>query len=125
MNFDEKQRLARQNDTGLAASAIRLRAARKVVGKGQIDMAKEYGVTNKVLSNAENGLTYPSRDILSTLWRSYRIDFNFMINGDFAQLPADVQDRLFAALEVATSEWDRKEDSGRHPTSKQGAQPQR
>ena len=74
-------------------------------------MAHECRVTNKVLSNAENGLTYPSREILSTFWRSYRIDFNFMINGDFATLPADVQERLFPALEAATNEWGRKEGS--------------
>lgn len=113
MTPEEKQRLARQNDTGLEASAIRLRAARKIAGRGQSEMAAECGVSNTVLSNAENGLTYPGREILSTYWRGYRLDFNFLINGDFAQLPMDVQDSLFSALLVATNEWDQKESSGR------------
>lgn len=115
MTPTEKQQLARQNDIGLESSAIRLRAARIVAKRSQADMARECGVSNTVLNNAERGLTYPNRAILQTLWRSYRVDFNFMINGDYAQLPADVQDALFPALAAATSEWDQKEDSNRLP----------
>jgi transcriptional regulator with XRE-family HTH domain len=125
MTPETKQRLARQNDTGLAASAIRLRAARKLAGKDQREMAAECNVKNTVLSNAENGQTYPSREILSAYWRGYRIDFNFLINGDFAQLPLDLQERLFPALEDATNEWDRKENSGRSSGGSPPAQQRR
>jgi transcriptional regulator with XRE-family HTH domain len=125
MTPEQKQRLARQNDTGLVASAIRLRAARKIAGRDQRDMAVECDVSNTVLSNAENGLTYPGREILSAYWRGYRIDFNFLINGDFAQLPLDLQERLFPALEAATSEWDRKEGSGRAHTGSPPVQPRK
>lgn len=111
----EKQQLARQNDTGLVASAIRLRAARGVAGRGQTAMARECGVSNTVLNNAERGLTYPNRAILQTFWRGYRIDFNFMINGDYAQLAPDVQEALFVALADAASEWDQREGSDRTP----------
>jgi transcriptional regulator with XRE-family HTH domain len=113
MDFEEKQRLAHQNDTGLAACAIRLRAARGLTGKQANVLAKECGVSKTVYSNAENGLSFPNRDVMKHLFRAYRIDFNFMINGDFAQLPGDVQEQLFPALVTANSEWDRKSSSGR------------
>ncbi|MFC4668361.1 helix-turn-helix domain-containing protein [Seohaeicola nanhaiensis] len=111
MDFQTKQRLAHKDDTGLAACAIRLRAARAVTGKQAQQLAREVGVSKTVYSNAENGLTYPNRDVMKHLYRSYRIDFNFLINGDFAQLPGDLQERLFPALEVANNEWDRKSSS--------------
>lgn len=123
MTPEEKRRLARTNDIGLEASAIRLRAARKVAGKEQREIAREAGLRGQTpLSNAENGETYPSRQVLATYWQSYRIDFNFMINGDYAQLPADVQDAIFPALEAATREWARREDSGRRRNAEGGRQ---
>jgi len=44
-------------------------------------------------------------------YRAHRIDFNFLLHGDFAQLPADVQARLFAALEALSNAPDQTEDS--------------
>ena len=79
-----------------------------MTGKRSKDLAADIGVGKTTLSNAENGSTYPSRHMMRHLYRAYRIDFNFMINGDFAQLPGDVQDKLFAALIEANDEWDRK-----------------
>lgn len=118
MDFEEKQRLAHKDDTGIAACAIRLRAARSLTGKQAKDLAAECGVSKTVYSNAENGNSYPNRDVMRHLYRAYRIDFNFMMNGDFAQLPGDVQDALFPALEAANDEWDRRSSSGR---SQEGA----
>lgn len=123
MTLDEKENLARIGDMGLAAVAIRLRAARKVAGLRQQELAVAAGQKKQSLNNAEGGLTYPSREIMKVLYRAYRIDFNFILNGDFAQLPGDVQNALFPALEVATSEWDQKEDSGRTHSKPMRAQP--
>ncbi|MGR3599170.1 MAG: helix-turn-helix domain-containing protein [Heliomarina sp.] len=111
MNHADKERLAFTNDTGLMACAIRLRAARSVTGKQANVLAKECGVSKTVYSNAENGVSYPNRELMKHLYRAYRIDFNFMINGDFAQLPGDIQDALFPALEAAKNEWDRRSNS--------------
>ncbi|SET75707.1 hypothetical protein [Paracoccus homiensis] len=110
MDLEQKTKLARVNDMGLAATAIRLRAAYIVTGlPKQQDLAKASGISKTVLSNAMAGSTFPNRDVMKYLYRAHRIDFNFILNGDFAQLPGDVQDRLFPALEAATSEWDQKE----------------
>ncbi|WP_428924978.1 helix-turn-helix domain-containing protein [Marinibacterium sp. SX1] len=114
MHFETMTRLARTSDTGLAACAIRLRAARLFTGKQAQEIAKECGVSKTVYSNAENGISYPNRDVMTHLYRAYRIDFNFMMNGDVAQLPGDVQERLFDALQRANDEWDRKSSSDRH-----------
>lgn len=113
MDIEEKARLARVNDMGLAATAIRLRAAFMVTGLPQQgELAREAGISKTVLSNAMAGATYPNRDLMKYLYRAHRIDFNFLMNGDFSQLPGDVQDRLFVALQSANSEWDRREGSG-------------
>ena len=112
MDFEEKTQLARKDDMGLEACAIRLRAARATTGLAAKDLAAASGVSKTVYSNAENGSTYPNRDLMKHLYRQYRIDFNFLMNGDFVQLPGDVQEALFPALEAARNEWDRKQGSG-------------
>ncbi|WP_206612984.1 helix-turn-helix domain-containing protein [Paenirhodobacter populi] len=124
MDSDEKHRLAKFGEVGLEACAIRLRASRKVTGLQQKEMAAAAHVSKSVLNNAEMGLTYPNREIMQYLYREHRIDFNFMMAGLYAQLPGDVQERLFPALEVASNEWDQKERSGRSRTSQRQAQSQ-
>lgn len=125
MDIDTKTQLAHVNDMGLAATAIRLRAAFTVTGLPQhLDLARAAGISKTVLSNAMAGTTYPNRALLKYLHRAHRIDFTFMMNGDFSQLPGDVQDRLFSALEVANSEWDQREDLSRSATSRQPPQSQ-
>ena len=113
MTIDIKEALAHTGRMDAASCAIRLRAARIVSGLEQQELARLCGVTKSALANAEAGSSFPSRDVMRYLYRAHRIDFNFMLNGDFAQLPGDVQDRLFPALEVAGREWDRKERSDR------------
>lgn len=125
MDIDQKSKLARVNDMGLAATAIRLRAAFVVTGLGQhLELARAAGISKTVLSNAMAGTTYPNRDLMKYLYRAHRIDFNFLMNGDFSQLPGDVQDRLFPALIAAGNEWDQKEGSGRSPASQLPTQSQ-
>jgi len=112
MDIETKTRLAYLNDMGLAATAIRLRAAFMVTGLSQLkDLARAANISRTVLSNALAGSTYPNRDVMKYLYRTHRIDFNFIMNGDFSQLPGDVQDKLFPALERAKSEWDQRENS--------------
>lgn len=122
MDLEQKERLARVADMGLEACAIRLKAALLFTGMRQMDMAAEARISKSVLNNALAGLTYPSRDAMVYLHRAHRIDFNFILHGDFAQLPGDVQDRLFPALESATSEWDRKERSGQNQEKPKSSQ---
>jgi transcriptional regulator with XRE-family HTH domain len=114
MELTQKETLSRVGDMGIEACAIRLRAARLVTGLAQKVFAAEAGVGATALNNAEAGLTFPSRDVMVYLYRAHRIDFNFVLHGDFAQLPGDVQAKLFPALEAAASAWDQREHSNQN-----------
>ncbi|MBT9383308.1 helix-turn-helix domain-containing protein [Pseudooceanicola sp. CBS1P-1] len=92
---------------GVKASAIRVKAARYAAGfDRQSEFATRCGVSKTSYNNIEKGLQFPNRDVMRYLYRAHRIDFNFIMNGDFAQLPADVQASLFPALQRANDEWD-------------------
>jgi len=115
MTSEDKIRLAHTHDLGVSACAIRLRAARALTGLKQKELAEKLpwlSTTN--LNNMENGTSFPNRQIMEYYYREHRVDFNFLIGGLYAQLPGDVQEQLFVALEAANSEWDRKQHSGRN-----------
>jgi DNA-binding XRE family transcriptional regulator len=119
MDINEKSAAALQGDMSLRACAIRLMAARLVTGFNQQDFAAASGVKKTTYNNMETGRAYPSRDVMRYLFRGHRIDFNFMLHGDFAQLPSDVQDQLFARLPAVMHEWDRRDNSGSSPAGMQ------
>jgi transcriptional regulator with XRE-family HTH domain len=123
MEADRRDRLAHTGDTGLEAVAIRLRAARDLAGAQQAEIATEIGTKKGTISNAENGLNYPSVALMRYYYRMHRLDFNFLMNGDWAQLPASMQERLFAALEAANDGWDRTPRSSQRRASRAAAQP--
>lgn len=109
MNSDQKERLAHKGDMGIVACAIRLKAARLAAGLAQTQLASALGLKRTTnISNMEKAHSFPNREIMSYFWREHRIDFNFMMVGHYAQLPGDVQERIFPALEVANNEWDQK-----------------
>ena len=112
MNTEEKERLARTRDTSMDATAARARAARMVAKLSQAALAGAINRKTQVISNIENARSYPGRDMMVFFHREHRIDFNFIIHGDFAQLAADVQEHLFDALSSATNEADPKQGSG-------------
>lgn len=113
MNIEQKEQLARRADMSREAMALRLRAARKAVGLGQEGLARDMGegMTKQKLRNAEKADNDPPKSLMRYFYRAHRIDFNFLIHGDFAQLPADVQARLFDALEALTNVPGQTEDS--------------
>lgn len=108
MQVLQRERLARTGDMSLEACALRLRAARHYTGLPQIEVCRQSGVKKTTYNNMEQALSFPSRDVMRWFYRTFRLDFNFLMNGDFAQLPADMHERLFAALQAAESEWDQK-----------------
>lgn len=111
MNTEQKQALARTGDLSIVACAIRLKAARLMSGQSQMEVARHLGLKRTTnISNMELALSHPNREIMSYFFREHRVDFNFLMSGHYAQLPGDVQERLFPALEVATNEWDQRED---------------
>ena len=120
MNYEERERLSGKGDMGLEASARRLRAARYYAGLLQKEVADAAGVKQTTLNNMERANSYPNRAVLKYFFRAHRIDFNFMMHGDFSQLPADLQTGLFGALERVADEWGRA-SSGRSEGSPSAA----
>lgn len=100
MNIEERERIFRLNDGDEHAVAMRLRAARIVAGyKSQKDFAEALGINYKTYHAQEKG-GVPSHKTVRFLHRNYRIDFNFVYNGDFLQLPGDVQAALESLLSI-------------------------
>ncbi|WP_421998162.1 XRE family transcriptional regulator [Roseovarius confluentis] len=125
MEYDEKAALARTGDTSKEAAAVRLKAARRSLKLGQLQLAKASGLTKAAISNAEAAASsYPSRKVLIYLYREHRIDLNFMICGEFSQLPGDVQDRLFDQLSQLENGLDQTEDSNPSPADEDSRQTQ-
>lgn len=119
MNTDQKEKLARTGDMNIVACAIRLRAARVVAKLTQQQLAEALGNKRSTnISNMEKALSFPNREVMRFFFREHRIDFNFMMSGHYAQLPGDVQDQLFPALEAASSEWDQTEGSGQSASAR-------
>lgn len=98
MTIEERELLFRLNDDTDEAVAMRLRAAREVAGyKGQKDFAKALDLNYQTYHSQEKR-GRPTPSTVRYLYRNHRIDFNFIYNGDFLQLPGDVQQALEAAL---------------------------
>lgn len=116
----EKERLARRHDDSLEACALRFRAARTLTGLTQLQCAEAAGISPTAWNNAEAARNYPTLTAMRWLYRAHRIDFNFLMAGDFAQLPADIQSSLFDVIAVihAKSSTDRKSNSDQRPSAK-------
>jgi transcriptional regulator with XRE-family HTH domain len=107
MNIQEKERLAMLGDMSARACGLRLASAREAAGLSQKQLAELSGHGANQVNNMEKARQHPNREIIRYLYRAHRIDFNFILHGDFAQLPSDVQDRLFASLQAAVGTQDR------------------
>jgi hypothetical protein len=99
MDIEQKERLSRLGDISPEAVRIRLLAARNSINLKQQDLAVAVGL-KKTTFNSQEMRGAPSAVTMRYYHRQHRIDFNFILHGDFAQLPQDVQQRLFAELAV-------------------------
>jgi DNA-binding XRE family transcriptional regulator len=110
MERPEPDDLARRGDTSKEAMAFRLRCARLSLEPpvSQKAMAARIGVTPQTYNNWEVGFAYPALTVTRWFHRRYRIDFNFLLHGDLAQLPHDVQESLLDAMRAEWSRLDRR-----------------
>jgi len=111
MNITEKETLARLGDMSVEACAARLVAARQTTGLSQLEVSQQADVANNSLNNMERGRQFPNREIMRYFYRAHRIDFNFLMHGDFAQLPQNVQADLFEKLATAGNATGQKPSS--------------
>ena len=111
MNITQKESLTRLGDMSKEACAQRLVSARLTSGLSQLEVSQQAGIANNSLNNMERGRQFPNREIMRYFYRAHRIDFNFLMHGDFSQLPQDVQADLFSKLKGASSATDQTPDS--------------
>lgn len=101
MDIEHKERLARLGDISPEAVRVRLLAARNSIEMKQQDVAGAVGL-KKTTFNSQEVRGAPSAVTMRYYHRQHRIDYNFILHGDFAQLPQDVPSRLFSELAAAT-----------------------
>lgn len=111
MDADQKDTLAMTRNSSAIACGRRLRVGREVAELTQKQLAEATGKTKASISNAENGLSFPGRDAQLHLHRNYGIDFNFLVVGEYVQLPSPLQDLLFERLSLLASELDQERNS--------------
>jgi transcriptional regulator with XRE-family HTH domain len=99
MDIPRKDKLARLGESSKAATAARLRGAIRATGMAQAEFARRSGQNASSLHASLSEITFPSRRTLQELYRTHRIDPTFILFGDYGQMPIDVQDRVFLALE--------------------------
>jgi transcriptional regulator with XRE-family HTH domain len=99
METARRQQLARSGDWSREATAVRFRGAIRAVGLTQSEFARRSGQTPTAVNNTAKAVAFPSRRTMQELYRTHRIDPTFILFGDFGQMPMDVQDRVFLALE--------------------------
>lgn len=97
MDLSIKEHLARTRDTSRQAIGLRLRVARMATGFKQKEFATLLQLKTQTYNSQEINGT-PSIHVMRYLLEGHRIDFNFILHGDFVQLPGDVQDVLFEIL---------------------------
>jgi hypothetical protein len=93
-------RLAQTGDLSRQAACRRFRAAVHASGYAQQKaFAAALGIRGVTsVNNVFKERQFPSRDMIAVLFQGHRVDFNFVLAGQFSQLPGDLQDALFAAL---------------------------
>ena len=99
MKIGDKERLTKHCDTSPEAVRWRLRAAIKSTSRAQNVLASEAGIKATTL-NSQIAAGRPSVEFMEFLYKNFRIDFNFILHGDFSQLPGDVANALLGALDA-------------------------
>ena len=100
MDMATKEQIAHYRDSSPAAISRRLRAARTTVEPNQKAFAKMLELATTTY-NSQEVKGAPRMEVLDFLYRNHRISPNFILFGEVYNLPADVQDRLVAALRAA------------------------
>jgi len=103
MGIELRDRLARSGDWSDEAAGYRLEAAIRATGLSKTAFAERSGQQLTAVINSTKGRSWPSKQTMRELWRSHRIDPDFIMAGEYGQLPSDVQERIFAALEALSS----------------------
>lgn len=102
MSGIDRDELFLTNDGSDEAVGIRLRAARIAAGyHQQRDFSDALQIKYQTYHSQEKK-GRPTASTVRFLYKKHRIDFNFVFNGDYSQLPGDVQTALESVLSAQT-----------------------
>tara|TARA_R110002012_G_scaffold105836_1_gene246922 strand:+ start:2705 stop:3043 length:339 start_codon:yes stop_codon:yes gene_type:complete len=97
MDYLEQERLARTGDTSPEAIHHRLVAARKMTGMTSKELASSAGLKYTTFISQEKSGS-PSVKLMTYYLKAFMVDYNFLLGGDPARLPADVREAILAEL---------------------------
>lgn len=89
MDFETIDRLARHGDTSPEAIHQRLVATRRMTGLTAKQLAQNAGIKYTTYVSQEKAGS-PSIRLMTYYLRAFQVDYNFILGGDPARLPADV-----------------------------------
>lgn len=98
MNTTDKTAVAFTGRSDEVAVAIRMKAARLVANLSQKELANAVDRQISNVSNVERAKNLPGWGIMLYFHHAHRIDVNFLMTGNYAQLPGDVQSEIFPHL---------------------------
>lgn len=97
MNYLETERACRRGDTSAEAIHQRLVATRLMTGLSQKELAANAGIKYTTFRSQEQSGA-PSVQLMSYFLSAFSVDFNFILGGDHARLPADVLQEILKHL---------------------------
>ncbi|MFY0309656.1 helix-turn-helix domain-containing protein [Leisingera sp. D0M16] len=98
MDYLEIEKLCRRGDSSPEAIHKRLVAARLMTGLSQKEIAANAGIKYTTFRSQEQSGS-PSVRLMSYFLGAFQVDFNFILGGDPARLPADVLQEILKHLD--------------------------
>ena len=97
MDYIEQERLARAGDVTPEAIHQRLVAVRKMTGMTSKQLAASAGIKYTTYISQEKAGA-PSVKLMTYYLKAFMVDYNFILGGDAARLPADVREAILEQL---------------------------
>ena len=97
MDYLEIEKRCLRGNTSAEAIHKRLIAARMMTGLSQKELAEKAGIKYTTFRSQEQSGS-PSVRLMSYFLGAFQVDYNFILGGDPARLPADVREALLAEL---------------------------
>tara|TARA_R100000789_G_scaffold1441_1_gene4583 strand:- start:178 stop:516 length:339 start_codon:yes stop_codon:yes gene_type:complete len=98
MDYIKQEKLTRAGDTSPEAIHHRLVATRKMTGMTSKQLAASAGIKYTTFISQEKAGS-PSVKLMTFYLKAFMVDYNFILGGDPARLPADVREAILAELD--------------------------
>ncbi|MEL6648021.1 MAG: XRE family transcriptional regulator [Pseudomonadota bacterium] len=97
MDYLEQERRLQAGDVSPEAIHKRLVAVRKMTGLTSKELAASAGIKYTTFISQEKAGA-PSVKLMTFYLRAFMVDYNFILGGDAARLPADVREAILGQL---------------------------